>query len=55
LLGGRRSRTVAAMEVHVTPETAKNLKDLATTNGRAPDDIVVDAQGRPVRPLRLRP
>ena len=31
------------MEVHVTPETAKKLKDLAATSGRAPDDIVEDA------------
>ncbi len=31
------------MEVHVTPETAKKLNDLATTSGRAPEDIVEDA------------
>lgn len=31
------------MEVHVTPETAKKLKDLATTSGRAPEDIIEDA------------
>jgi predicted transcriptional regulator len=31
------------MEVHVTPETAKRLKDLAATSGRAPEDIVEDA------------
>ena len=31
------------MEVHVTPETARKLKDLAATGGRAPDDIVEDA------------
>jgi len=31
------------MEVHVTPETARKLKDLATTSGRAPEDIVEDA------------
>src|SRR5207249_8500916 len=31
------------MEVHVTPETAKKLKDLATSSGRAPEDIVEDA------------
>ena len=31
------------MEVHVTLETAKKLKDLATTSGRAPEDIVEDA------------
>jgi hypothetical protein len=33
----------SGMEVHVTPETAKKLKDLATTSGRAPEDIVEDA------------
>ena len=31
------------MEVRVTPETAKKLNDLATTSGRAPEDIVEDA------------
>ena len=31
------------MEVHVTPETAKKLQDLAATSGRAADDIVEDA------------
>jgi hypothetical protein len=31
------------MEVHVTPETAKKLNDLATTSGCGPDDIVEDA------------
>jgi len=31
------------MEVHVTPETARKLKDLAETSGRAPGDIVEDA------------
>ena len=31
------------MEVHVTLETAKKLNDLATTSGRAPEDIVEDA------------
>jgi predicted transcriptional regulator len=31
------------MEVHVTPETAEELKDLATTSGRAPEDIIEDA------------
>ena len=31
------------MEVHVTPETAKKLEDLAATSGRAPADIVEDA------------
>ena len=28
------------MEVHVTPKTAKKLNDLATTSGRAPEEIV---------------
>jgi predicted transcriptional regulator len=31
------------MDVRVTPETAKKLKDLAATSGRAPEDIVEDA------------
>ena len=31
------------MEVHVTPETAKKLNDLAATSGRAPDQLVEDA------------
>ena len=31
------------MEVQVTPDTAKKLKDLAATSGRAPEDIVEDA------------
>jgi hypothetical protein len=31
------------MEVHVTPETAKKLNDLAATSGRAPAEIVEDA------------
>jgi predicted transcriptional regulator len=31
------------MNVHVTPETAKRLQDLAATSGRAPEDIVEDA------------
>ena len=31
------------MEVHVTAETAKKLKDLAAASGRAPEDIVEDA------------
>ena len=31
------------MEVHVTPETAKKLTDLATASGRAPEEIVEDA------------
>jgi predicted transcriptional regulator len=31
------------MEVHVTPETAKKLNDLAASSGRAPNEIVEDA------------
>ncbi len=31
------------MEVHVTPELAKKLNDLAATTGRAADDLVQDA------------
>lgn len=31
------------MEVQVTAKTAKKLKDLAETSGRAPEDIVEDA------------
>jgi len=31
------------MEVHVTPELAKKLADLAATTGRAPDQLVEDA------------
>ena len=31
------------MEVHVTRETARKLKDLAETSGRAPGDVVDDA------------
>jgi predicted transcriptional regulator len=37
------SRTVLALEVHVSPATAKKLKDLSATSGRAPEDIVEDA------------
>ena len=33
----------SAMELHVTPETAKKLKDLAETSGVTPEDIVEDA------------
>ena len=29
--------------MHVTLETARKLEDLATTSGRAPEDIVEDA------------
>jgi predicted DNA-binding protein len=31
------------MEVHVAPELAKKLNDLATTTGRTPDELVHDA------------
>jgi predicted transcriptional regulator len=31
------------MEVHVTPEMAKKLNDLAATTGRAPDQLIEDA------------
>ncbi len=31
------------MEVHVTPELAKKLTDLAATTGRAADQLVEDA------------
>ena len=31
------------MEVHVPPELAKKLTDLAATTGRAPDQLVEDA------------
>ena len=31
------------MEVHVTPELARKLNDLAATSGRAPERIVEDA------------
>jgi len=31
------------MEVHLTPETEKKLKDLSTQSGRGTDDLVEDA------------
>ena len=31
------------MEVHLTPETEKKLKDLAAQSGRGTDDLVEDA------------
>ena len=44
MLAGRCRKPYSnRMEVHVTPETAKKLKDLAATSGRAPEDIVEDA------------
>jgi predicted transcriptional regulator len=39
----RFSNIVAGMEVHLTAETEKKLKDLAAQSGRAPDEIVEDA------------
>jgi predicted transcriptional regulator len=43
-LPGRSPKPYSSgMEVHVTPETAKKLKDLAAISGRAPEDIVEDA------------
>lgn len=39
----RRKPYSNRMEVHFTPETAKKLNDLATTSGRAPEEIVEDA------------
>lgn len=43
LAGRGRTPYSSRMEVHVTAETAKRLNDLATTSGRAPEDIVEDA------------
>jgi predicted transcriptional regulator len=43
LAGSCRKPYSSRMEVHVTPETAKKLNDLATTSGRAPEEIVEDA------------
>jgi len=31
------------MDIHVTPELAKKLTDLAAASGRAPDELVEDA------------
>lgn len=31
------------MEVHVSPDLARKLNDLATASGRAPDELVEDA------------
>ena len=36
-------RTLKAMEVHLTPETEKKLKDLSAQSGRGTDDLVEDA------------
>ena len=43
LMGPAKSRYSKRMEVHVTPETARKLNDLAATSGRAPSQIVEDA------------
>ena len=43
LAGDDRKPYSTRMEVHVTPDTAKKLNDLATTSGRAPEEIVEDA------------
>ena len=43
LAGRGRKPYISRMEVHVTAETAKRLNELATTSGRAPEDIVEDA------------
>jgi hypothetical protein len=44
VLAGRGRKPYSnRMEVHVTPETAKKLNDLAATSGRAPEDIIEDA------------
>ena len=44
VLAGRGRKPYSnRMEVHVTPETAKKLNELAATSGRAPEDIVEDA------------
>lgn len=37
------SRIVKGMEIHLTPETEKKLKDLSAKTGRAADDLVEDA------------
>ncbi len=34
---------LAAMEVHLTPQTESRLQELAAKTGRAPDDLVEDA------------
>jgi predicted transcriptional regulator len=39
----RFSNIVLGMEVHLTAETEKKLKDLAAQSGRATDEIVEDA------------
>ena len=38
-----RSGIFKGMEVHLTPETEKRLKDLAAQSGRGTDDLVEDA------------
>jgi predicted DNA-binding protein len=39
----RLSRILKGMEVHLTPETEKKLKDLAAESGRGTDDLLEDA------------
>jgi predicted transcriptional regulator len=39
----RFSNIILGMEVHLTAETEKKLKDLAAQSGRATDEIVEDA------------
>jgi predicted transcriptional regulator len=39
----RGASTLAEMVVHLKPETKSRLKELATTTGRAPDELVEDA------------
>lgn len=43
LAGQGRKPYSSPMEVHVPPGLAKKLTDLATTTGRAPDQLVEDA------------
>jgi hypothetical protein len=37
------SRILQGMEIHLTPETEKKLKDISAQSGRATDDLVEDA------------
>lgn len=43
LPGAKLSRILKGMEVHLSPETEKKLKDLAARSGRGTDDLVEDA------------
>jgi len=38
-----RASTLAAMVVHLKPETESRLQELAATTGRAPEELVEDA------------